>query len=118
LLRALLTYAAGGVEATIEEQSELEAALEGDEEAAPAAAGGGGGGGGEAGPSDPQAGARWEEEQARKAAASAEEEDVELEELSQQLGGLVSPSKPAGKKQKMGDGSSRGQALEITESQE
>ena len=54
-------------------------------------------------------------EQAKKAAAAAELEEVEVEELSQQLGGLVSPSKPAGKKQKMGDGSSKDQAVEITE---
>ena len=45
-------------------------------------------------------------------------QDVELEELSQQFSEVLSPPKPAGKKQKMGDGSSRGQALEITESQE
>ena len=92
--------------------SDSEAALEGDEEAVPAAAGGGGGG---AGTSDPQEGARWDWEQAKKAAAA---EDVELEELSQQLGGLASPSKPLEKRQKMGDGSSKDQALEITESQE
>ena len=49
---------------------------------------------------------------------AAEVDDVEVEELSQQLGGLVSPSKPAGKKQKMGDGTSKDQALGITESQE
>ena len=40
---------------------------------------------------------------------------MEVEELSQQLG---SPSKPAGKKQKIGDGMSKDQALEITDTQE
>jgi hypothetical protein len=71
--------------------------------AVPAAAGGGGDG---AGPSDPQAGPRWDEEQAKKAAA-AEVEDVDVEVLSQQLRGLASPSKPAEKRQKMRDGSSK-----------
>jgi hypothetical protein len=42
----------------------------------------------------------------------------EVEVLSQQFSEVLSPSKPAGKKQKMGDGTSKDQALEITESQE
>ena len=45
-LREMRETQMGGVEATVEEQSELEAALEGDEVAVPAAADGGGGEGG------------------------------------------------------------------------
>jgi hypothetical protein len=54
-------------------------------------------------------------------AAAAEEEDVEVEveDFSQQMGALTSPSKPDPKRQKKGggDGGSSSQALEITDSQ-
>jgi hypothetical protein len=42
--------------------------------------------------------------------SAAEVEDVGVE--------VLSPPKPAGKKQKMEDGTSKGQALEMTESKE
>ena len=102
-VREMREAQAGGVLATVEEQEELEAALE-DE------AGGGGGGG--AGPSDPNAAARWDAEQAAAAAA----EDVEVE-LSQQMGDLTSPSKPPAPKKpkKGGDGGSSSQAIELSQ---
>ena len=53
-------------------------------------------------------------------AAAAEEDDVGVEDLSQQFSEVLSPFKsPAPKKAKKdGDGSSKDQALEITESQD
>ena len=78
-----------------------------------AAAGPSGGDGG--GPSDPNArgaAAIWEAEQ-----AAAAGEDVELEELSLQMGALVSPSKPPAPKKpkKGGDGGSSSQAIELSQ---
>ena len=48
-----------------------------------------------------------------------EDVEVEVEDLSQQMGALTSPSKPDPKRQKKGggDGGSSSQALEITDSQ-
>ena len=88
----------------------------------PAVAAAAGGGGDGAGPSAPyfEARDRARREAAARQAAAAEDVDVDVEDLSQQMGDLSSPSKPPAPKKpkKGGDGVSSSQALELTETQE